>query len=49
MHDHELREKLEKMGLEPTGLGPEELGRILKTDYEQWGPVIRASGVKPCQ
>jgi tripartite-type tricarboxylate transporter receptor subunit TctC len=49
MHDHELREKLEKMGLEPTGLGPEELGRILKADYEQWGPVIRASGFKPGQ
>jgi tripartite-type tricarboxylate transporter receptor subunit TctC len=35
------------MGLEPTGLGPQELAKILKADYERWGPVIRASGFKP--
>ena len=49
MHDPALRAKLEQMGLEPTGLGPQELAKILKTDYEKWGPVIRASGFKPGQ
>lgn len=44
-----LRERLEQMGLEPTGLGPAELAAILKADYEKWGPVIRASGFKPGQ
>jgi tripartite-type tricarboxylate transporter receptor subunit TctC len=47
MHDPAMRAKLEGMGLEPTGLGPAELGRILKADYDKWGPVIRASGFKP--
>ncbi|HEX7054762.1 MAG TPA: tripartite tricarboxylate transporter substrate-binding protein [Burkholderiales bacterium] len=47
MHDPALREKLQKMGLEPTGLGPQELAKILKDDYQSWGPVIRASGFKP--
>jgi tripartite-type tricarboxylate transporter receptor subunit TctC len=47
MHDPALRDKLEQMGLEPTGLGPHELAKILKADYEKWGPVIRASGFKP--
>jgi len=47
MRDPGLRAKLEDMGLEPTGLGPRELGEILKADYEKWGPVIRASGFKP--
>jgi tripartite-type tricarboxylate transporter receptor subunit TctC len=47
MHDPALRDKLEQMGLEPTGLGPQELAKILKADYEKWGPVIRASGFKP--
>ena len=42
----ELKQKLEGMGLEPTGLGPVELARILKADYDKWGPVIRASGFK---
>ncbi len=45
--DPALNKKLEDMGLEPTGLGPAELARILKADYEKWGPVIRASGFKP--
>ena len=47
MHDPALRAKLEQMGLEPTGLGPQDLGKILKADYEKWGPPIRASGFKP--
>jgi len=49
MHDHGLYARLEQMGLEPTGLGPQELARILKADYEKWGPPIRASGFKPGQ
>jgi tripartite-type tricarboxylate transporter receptor subunit TctC len=47
VHDRALHAKLEQMGLEPTGLGPAALARILKADYERWGPVIRASGFKP--
>ena len=47
VRDPGINKKLEDMGLEPTGLGPAELGRILKADYEKWGPVIRASGFKP--
>ena len=43
----DMKQRLEQMGLEPTGLGPGELGAILKTDYDKWGPVIRASGFKP--
>ena len=42
----ELKQKLVGMGLEPTGLGPAELARILNADYHKWGPVIRASGFK---
>ena len=43
----DVREKLEAMGMEPTGLGPAELARIQKADYDKWGPVIKASGFKP--
>ncbi len=42
----DVREKLEALGMEPTGLGPAELARIHKTDYDKWGPVIKASGFK---
>jgi tripartite-type tricarboxylate transporter receptor subunit TctC len=43
----EVRDKLEALGMEPTGLGPAELARIHKSDYDKWGPVIKASGFKP--
>jgi tripartite-type tricarboxylate transporter receptor subunit TctC len=43
----DVRDKLEALGMEPTGLGPAELARIQKSDYDKWGPVIRASGFKP--
>ena len=37
------------IGLEPTGLGPADLARIMQADYDKWGPVIKASGFKPTQ
>jgi tripartite-type tricarboxylate transporter receptor subunit TctC len=42
----DVRGKLEPLGLEVTGLGPAEMAKILRTDYDNWGPVIRASGFK---
>ncbi len=42
----DLRQKIEPLGLEATGLGPDELAKILKADDEKWGPVIKASGFK---
>ena len=43
----DMKQRLEQMGLEPTGTGPAELAAVLKADYDKWGPVIRASGFKP--
>jgi tripartite-type tricarboxylate transporter receptor subunit TctC len=43
----EVRQKIEAMGLEPTGTTPAELARIHRADYDKWGPVIKASGFKP--
>jgi tripartite-type tricarboxylate transporter receptor subunit TctC len=43
----DVRAKLDNFGMEPTGYGPAELARIHKRDYDQWGPVIKASGFKP--
>ena len=43
----DVREKLEALGMEPTGLGPAYLADIHKSDYDKWGPVIKASGFKP--
>jgi|CXWL01.1.fsa_nt_gi tripartite-type tricarboxylate transporter receptor subunit TctC len=43
----DVRDKLEALGMEPTGLGPVDLADIHKSDYNKWGPVIKASGFKP--
>ena len=43
----QVRDKLEALGMEPTGLGPADLADIHKADYDKWGPVIKASGFKP--
>ena len=45
--DPGVNKRLTDMGLQPTGYGSAELARIMKADYEKWGPVIRASGFKP--
>lgn len=45
----DMKQRLEQMGLEPTGLGPADLAKILRADYDRWGPVIKASGFKPTQ
>jgi tripartite-type tricarboxylate transporter receptor subunit TctC len=43
----DVKEKLEALGMEPTGLPPAELARIHRADHDKWGPVIKASGFKP--
>ena len=45
--DAGVNQKMLAIGLQPTGYGPAELARIMKADYDTWGPVIRASGFKP--
>ena len=43
----DVRQRLDTYGMEPTGYGPTGLASIHKRDYNQWGPVIKASGFKP--
>jgi tripartite-type tricarboxylate transporter receptor subunit TctC len=45
--DPAVSKRLVDMGLAPTGGGADMLAAALKTDYDRWGPVIRASGFKP--
>ena len=47
LHEPDVREKLEGFGMEPTGLGPEELAKIQRHDYDFWGPIIKVAGFKP--
>jgi tripartite-type tricarboxylate transporter receptor subunit TctC len=49
VQDPAVHKRLVELGLDPTGYGPEQLGTIMKADYDRWGPPIRASGYKPEQ
>ena len=39
-------DRMRAIGVEPTGTTPEAFAAILKSDYERWGVVIKASGFK---
>jgi tripartite-type tricarboxylate transporter receptor subunit TctC len=47
IQDPAVNKKLVDMELEPTGYGPDRLAQIMKSDYDKWGPPIRASGFIP--
>ena len=44
--DKDLRERLISRGADPTPGTPEQLAATLKTDYNKWGPIVKAAGVK---
>jgi tripartite-type tricarboxylate transporter receptor subunit TctC len=47
LNEPDVRQRLDNYGMEATGYGPTGLAAIHKRDYNQWGPVIKASGFKP--
>ena len=42
----EVRERFLKLGLEPTGGTPADLGRRMADDTARWAPIVKASGFK---
>jgi tripartite-type tricarboxylate transporter receptor subunit TctC len=42
----DVREKLVASGLRPLGGSPDDLARIMKTDHEVWGQVIREANIR---
>jgi tripartite-type tricarboxylate transporter receptor subunit TctC len=49
MQAPEVRERLLKFGLQPTGTTAAELAAIQKADSARWEPAVKASGFKPAQ
>jgi tripartite-type tricarboxylate transporter receptor subunit TctC len=41
-----IKERLAQTGVLVTGSTPAELGALLKSETEMWGPVIKAAGIK---
>ena len=44
--DKDLRDRLIARGADPLPGTPEQLAAMLKTDYNKWGPIIKAANVK---
>jgi tripartite-type tricarboxylate transporter receptor subunit TctC len=45
----EISARMLALGLRPSGTSSADLARIQQSDYERWGPIIKASGFKPDQ
>jgi tripartite-type tricarboxylate transporter receptor subunit TctC len=42
-----VRQKLLQLGATPIGSSPEVFSKLIRDEYEKWGPVIKAAGIKP--
>jgi tripartite-type tricarboxylate transporter receptor subunit TctC len=41
-----VKERLAKLGAEPIGSSPQAFDAKIHADYEKWGPIIKAAGIR---
>jgi tripartite-type tricarboxylate transporter receptor subunit TctC len=41
-----VKERLAKLAASPIGSSPKEFDAKIRTDYDKWGPIIKAAGIK---
>jgi tripartite-type tricarboxylate transporter receptor subunit TctC len=46
LNDVEVRKQLVNLGVDLSGIGPEEFGAYIKTEVPKWTAIVRASGAK---
>ena len=46
MQTASVRERLLRIGAEPIGGSAEDFEKLIRSDHEKWGPVIKAAGIK---
>jgi tripartite-type tricarboxylate transporter receptor subunit TctC len=46
LHAPEVKDLLNKQGLEPAPGTPEELARFIRSEYDTWGRVVKQAGIK---
>jgi tripartite-type tricarboxylate transporter receptor subunit TctC len=49
VQSEDVKERIVRVGLKPTGTSPEEFSRIQREDIERWATPIKASGFRPEQ
>jgi tripartite-type tricarboxylate transporter receptor subunit TctC len=46
LNTESVKERLNKLGATPIGSTPQEFDAKIHADYEKWGPIIKAAGIK---
>jgi tripartite-type tricarboxylate transporter receptor subunit TctC len=41
-----VKERLAKLGASPIGSSPQQFDAKIRADYQKWGPIIEAAGMK---
>lgn len=42
-----VKQRLDSLGATVAGTTPAEFVKLIRSDYEKWGPIIKAAGIKP--
>lgn len=42
----DVKERFATLGAEPSGISPEEFGKVMRDDVQRWGEIIRAAKIK---
>jgi tripartite-type tricarboxylate transporter receptor subunit TctC len=42
----DVKAGLAKLSLAPAGASPEEFARLVKSEFDRWGPIVEASGFR---
>jgi tripartite-type tricarboxylate transporter receptor subunit TctC len=46
LNTDEVKQRLAKLGASPIGSSPQQFDAKIHADYDKWGPIIRAAGIK---
>jgi tripartite-type tricarboxylate transporter receptor subunit TctC len=46
MQSQSIKDRLAKLGATSIGSSPQDFAKLIKSDYDKWGPIIKAAGIK---
>jgi len=46
LHAPTVKQRLDNLGATVAGTSPADFAKLIRADYEKWGPVIKAAGIK---
>jgi tripartite-type tricarboxylate transporter receptor subunit TctC len=46
LNTEQVKERLSKLGVTPIGDTPQQFDAKIHADYDKWGPIIKAAGIK---